>query len=232
MKIFNIEQKTPEWDIYRAGRITGTKLKGLMGRTREEWENLLVAERLSMTGIEETDMARGNRLEPEAVTYFENKLGVTVERIGFTTSDENKYIASSPDGLIFDKEKGKYTEALEVKALSGKRHVGAFFEKLEISDEAEKNGVEPCFWEVIPDEYKPQCLQYFIVNDDLETLYFSFYCDVIHEMPMILIRVKRVDIESDIANAKKLQIESLATIEEKLEKILFFSEEQEDFLFK
>ncbi len=231
MKVFNIEQRTPEWDVVRAGRITGTKLKGLMGRTREEWENLLVAERLAMTGTEESDLSRGQRLEPEAVEFFEKKMGIKVDRIGFTTSDENKYIASSPDGLIFDQEKGKYTQALEVKCLSGKKHIGAFFDKLEIK-EASKEDETPCYWDVVPDEYKPQCLQYFIVNDDLETLYFSFYSEVIHEIPLIVVHVHRKDIENEIREAKAVQISSLKVVEEKLEKILFFSEEEIDFLYE
>lgn len=231
MKIFNVEQRTPEWDIVRAGRITGTKLKGLMGRTREEWENLLVAERLSMTGIEESDLARGQRLEPEAVDHFEKVMGLKVDRIGFTTADENKYIASSPDGLIWDTESGKYTQALETKCLSGKKHIAAFFDKCEIK-ESNTEDTNPCYWDVVPDEYKPQCLQYFIVNDDLETLYFVFYSDVIQEIPMIVIHVHRKDIEKDIIDAKAIQISSLQKVEEKLEKILFFSEEEKDFLLE
>lgn len=231
MKLFNIEQRTPEWYLTRAGRITGTKLKGLMGRTREEWENLLVAERLSMTGTEESDMARGVRLEPEAVDFFEKKMNLKVDRIGFTTADENKYIASSPDGLIYDTVKGKYTQALETKCLSGKKHIAAFFEKLEIRDNT-KEGDTPCYWEVVPDDYKPQAVQYFIVNDDLETLYFVFYNEVITEIPMIVIRVQRADIEDEIAKMKAVQLSSLATVETKLEKILFFSEEEQDFLYE
>lgn len=231
MKVYNVEQRTPEWDIVRAGRITGTKLKGLMGRTREEWENLLVAERLSMTGIEESDMARGTRLEPEAVDFFEEKMGLKVDRIGFTTADENKYIASSPDGLILDQESGKYTQALETKCLSGKKHIAAFFDKLEIK-EAVKEGETPCYWEVVPDEYKPQAIQYFIVNDDLKKLFFVFYSEVIHEIPMIVIRVHRKDIENEISVAKAVQLKSLEVVENKLEKILFFSEEDQDFLYE
>lgn len=231
MKLFNVEQHTPEWDIVRAGRITGTKLKGLMGRTREEWENLFVAERLSMTGVEESDLARGVRLEPEAVDFFEKKMKLKVDRIGFTTADENKYIASSPDGLILDVDSGKYTQALETKCLSGKKHIAAFFEKLEIKENTAE-GETPCYWDVVPEEYKPQALQYFIVNDDLETLYFVFYNEVITEIPMIVIRVHRKDIVDEIAKAKAVQISSLANVETKLEKILFFSEEEQDFLYE
>lgn len=231
MKIFNLEQRTPEWDIARAGRITGTKLKGLMGRTREEWENLLVAERLSMTGTEESDLARGQRLEPEAVSHFEKVMNFKVDRIGFTTADDSKYIASSPDGLIYDQEKGKYTQALETKCLSGKKHIAAFFDKLEIREATAKGDI-PCYWEVVPEEYKPQCLQYFIVNDDLETLFFVFYSEVIYEIPMIVVRVQRKDIVEEIAKAKSIQLASLAVVEQKLEKILFFSEEDKDFLYE
>lgn len=232
MKRYNLEQRTPEWDIIRAGKVTGTKLKGLMGRTRNEWENLLVAERLAMTGIEETDMDRGNRLEPEAIIHFEKYFGVTVDRIGFTTHDDNKYVACSPDGLILKDGTSKFTEAVEVKCLAGKRHVGAFFDKIDVKEKWDPKDGPISYWSVVPSEYQPQCLQYFIVNDDLEKLYFCFYSELISEIPMIVVQITRKEIEGEIAKAKAIELSSLAIVEQKMEKILFFGEEEREFLYE
>lgn len=203
MKIFNLEQKTPEWDLMRRGKITGTKLKGLMSKTRQDWIYDLVAERLSMYNIKETALEHGNRLEVEAVEYFENKTNKKVARIGFTVSDKSEWIASSPDGLILDEVSGKFTEALEVKCLAGKNHVKAFFER------------------EIPDEYMPQVLQYFIVNTDLKKLYFMFYDDQIKEIPCTLLEVTREELAGMIEAAEKVQRMALAEVEALLNKILF-----------
>lgn len=205
MKIVDVEQRTPEWDEARLGKITGTKLKGLMGRTRQDWIYQLVAERLSVTEVEENDLQRGVRLEDDAIKAFEIETGKIVDKVGFCVSEENEYIASSPDGLIKD-SKGKYTEAVEVKCLSGKYHIEAFFTKK------------------VPKEYEPQVYQYFIVNPDLKKLYFVFYDDRIKQIPLIIVEVKRSDIEENLVLARNTQDTALQEVEELLEKILFSNE--------
>lgn len=200
MKIFHCEQRTPEWEAIRRGVITGTKLKGLLGRTRQDWIYQLVAERLSIGGENETDLARGVRLEDEAREKFMEATGKKVEQVGFAKGN-NEWIGLSPDGLI--KNKGKYTEAIEIKCLAGKNHVKAFFERK------------------VPSEYEEQVLQYFIVNKDLKKLYFVFYDDRIQECPLIIIEVNRKEIEEEIKLAEQSQKEALEKVEELLEKILF-----------
>lgn len=208
MKIIECQQKTPEWDELRLGKITGKKLKGLMGRTRQEWIYQLVAERLSVTDESfqlESDLMRGVRLEEEAIKAFEIETGKIVDKIGFCVSDKSEYIASSPDGLIKDK-KGKYTEAVEVKCLSGKHHIEAFFTKK------------------VPKEHEAQVYQYFIVNPDLKKLYMVFYDDRIKQIPLIIVEVTREEITLEIEAAETVQIEALAEVEALLETILFANE--------
>lgn len=208
MKIIDVVQKTPEWEQERLGRVTGKKLKGLMGRTRMDWIYQLVAERLSIIDDEfrlESDLMRGNRLEEEAIKAFEVQTGKIVDKIGICVSDENDYIASSPDGLI-KTGKGKaakYTEAVEVKCLSGKFHIEAYFTKK------------------VPKEHEAQAYQYFIVNPDLKKLYMVFYDDRIKQIPLIIIEVTREEIEEELKFAHDTQIQALAEVEALLEKILF-----------
>ena len=205
MKILQAEQRSPEWFEARKGKITGTSLKKLLGR-KDMQENLyyeLLAERLSVSNKaedNETDLARGVRLESEAVETFEAKTKKKVERVGFIQSDFNKNIGCSPDGLI--KVKGKYSEQVECKCLSSGNHVRAWLEKK------------------VPDEYMPQVIQSFIVNEDLKTMYVVFYDPRIAVKPYHVIEVSRDEIAEQAIEYKAAQIEFLKKVEEKLSTII------------
>jgi len=183
----NIEQGTDEWFQIRKGKITGTTLKQIMknNSTRQEAIYEIIAERLTSGLSAETDhenaMDRGNRLEPDAIAFFELQYGVQVERVGFCEDDTNPLIANSPDGLIGD------TEAIEVKCPGGKNYV-----KMWLTNK-------------VPDEYYWQVLQYFIVNEKLEKLYFVGYHPDIEVHPMHVIEVYRGDLEKMIIDARESQ---------------------------
>lgn len=136
------------------------------------------------------------RLEDEAIEKFALNFDKTVEKIGFTARDDNEFIGASPDGLI--KNKGKYTEAVEAKCLSSKNHV-----KVIVTNE-------------IPDEYFEQGLQQFIVNDDLQTLYFVFYDPRITVKPLHVIPMTRAEYETEIEDLRKDEESFLKLINEKI----------------
>lgn len=143
------------WIYARRGKITGSKLKDVYSargiRKIGFWE--LVAERLGLPPDDgETALERGQRLEGDAIDRFAAETGKTVDKgLILWTRDDNESIALSPDGVISE------TEAVEAKCLSSARHIEAYVTR------------------EIPDEYRPQAVQYFIVNDKLETLHFVFY---------------------------------------------------------
>lgn len=184
MKKIDVSQKTDAWHHLRKGKITGTTLKALMGtpKARQDAVYELIGERLTV-GVddEENAMERGNRLEPEAIAMFELESGKKVERVGFCEDETDPMICNSPDGLIGE------TEAIEVKCMGAKNHV-----KLWLKNE-------------IPDEYFWQVIQYFIVNEKLEKLYFVGYNPDIPLKKMHIIEVKREDIAPDIATARIAQ---------------------------
>src|ERR1035437_1775272 len=99
----NIDQGTPQWHQIRKGKITGTTLKAIMGTSKARQDAIyeIIAERLTVGVDGDTDpenpMARGTRLEPDAVTMFEFETGLKVERIGFCEHDDDEAIAQSPD---------------------------------------------------------------------------------------------------------------------------------------
>lgn len=195
MKKHNIEQGTPEWHQLRKGKITGTQLKDIMGtpKKREDAIYEIIAERLTI-GVEDSEnyenaMDRGIRLEPDAISAFELETGKIVEVTGFCEDDTNPMIANSPDGLIGE------TEAVEAKCMGGKNHV-----KMWLTNE-------------VPDDYKWQVVQYFIVNKKLEKLYFIGYNPDISIHPLHIIEVKREQIQEAIEKAVVGQEQFLLEVE-------------------
>lgn len=200
MKKHNLEQGSGEWHQIRKGKITGTTLKGIMGTPKARQDALyeIVAERLTV-GIEldyENPMDRGTRLEPDAIAAFELETGKSVERIGFAEDDTNPFIANSPDGLIGE------DEAVEAKCMGGKNHV-----KMWLTNE-------------IPEEYKWQVVQYFIVNEKLQLLHFVGYNPDIPVHSLHIIEVSRESLHDDIERARGAQTTFLEEVDEILKKLV------------
>lgn len=151
------EGEREEWLYSRRGKITGSKLKDIYSKRDPNNRKIgfyeLIAERLGLPpDDDETSMERGSRLESDAIDRFVAETGTEVDKsLILWTRDDNESIALSPDGVISE------TEAVEAKCLSSARHIEAYLTKK------------------IPDEYEMQAIQYFIVNDQLETLHFVFF---------------------------------------------------------
>jgi predicted phage-related endonuclease len=136
-------------------------------------------------------MERGTRLEPEALERFTTETGKkVVNELVIWTTDDNEGIASSPDGIISD------TEAIETKCLSSARHIEAYLKQ------------------EVPDEYEFQVLQYFIVNDKLQTLYIAFYDPRIPGKDFFYLEVNRADKEAEIAQYLEYQKNILKEVDE------------------
>lgn len=198
-------QKSPEWQQVRKGVVTGTTLKQIMGGAKAYDSAFyeIVSERLTV-GLDEeeyeSDIDRGNRLEPEAIAEFELETGLVVEKIGFAESDSSKFVGQSPDGLIGE------TEAIEVKCPAGKNHVRIWF-----TDQVPE--VSGC-------DYKDQVVMYFVVNDKLQKLYFVSYNPKIPVHPLHIIEVTRESIAEDIEIAKQKVTEFLEKVEAKMSEII------------
>lgn len=201
MKILGIEQGSEEWFDYRKGKISGTMLSELFSKrgNRKIGFYQLVAERLAIDPDDENRMDRGLRLEEEALEVFSKKFNKKVERHGIWVHDKYPNIIISPDGAI--KSKNKFTEAVEIKCLSSARHLQAVIENK------------------IPDEFTAQKVQYFIVNPDLQTLYFTFYDPRILSVPLHVIVVNRNelgDLPNTFLSFQQNQLEEVNKIVESL----------------
>jgi putative phage-type endonuclease len=194
MKIINVTQGSEEWLKLRLGKITGTRLKAVMGSKAVQDTLIyeLVAEQLSGQAEEiyvNNAMRWGTEMEDEAVTLYESLTGVKTSVVGFCVSDEFPYLALSPDRFVKSGKKQtgkKYTHAVEVKAPSTKTVI-----KYRLD-----GGVPP--------EYHWQVVCYFLVNTDLQTLDFLVYDPRIirEDLKLTVVKVTRKELDRDIDSAK------------------------------
>jgi putative phage-type endonuclease len=192
-----------EWLAGRVGKITGSRLKDIVQKRATApkigyYE--LIAERLGVPADGENPMERGTRLESEALDRFakESDRNVNTELVIWERED-NPDIAISPDGIVDD------GSAVEVKCLSSARHI-----------EAKLTGK-------IPSEYWYQALQYFVVNDELQTLHFVFYDPRFSmfvptdskqsKLDYFVIMVERKDVEEEVKELLEYQKKTLKEIE-------------------
>ena len=200
MKIKTFPTET-EWLEERKGLISGTRLKDILpkriGNGYRAGFYEIIAERVAVPATQESAMDRGNRLEEEAIEEFEKETKKKVNKdLVIWHRDDDENIAISPDGFI-----GK-EEAVEVKCLSSARHIEAWLTQ------------------AIPNEYEAQVVQYFIVNEDLQKLYFMFY-DPRMPKSLFWLEVKRKEVQAKVDEYLKLEREALKKIKELENKLTF-----------
>ena len=160
----------------------------------------------------ENPTERGHRLENVNAGITVQKLGISEDTVNYEPTmwarDDEPRIAVSPDVT----ETGdKPLWAIECKSLSTANHLMYVLPFLIWK----KNKTDMLFhtlfhdkrtaireYNFVPDKYKPQVLQYFAVNDDLETLYFSFYDDRIRNLNLshVYLTIPRDDIINEVEN--------------------------------
>lgn len=178
MKILEIEQGSPEWHARRRCTITGTKLEDVMGTSLARVQ--LVAELIAEEGTEQSkiiratpEMERGNEEEEFAVKRYEQLTGRKVVRGGMWISEDNDWHAHSPDGSLVE-ENGDVLETIEVKNPDSKNVI--FYRLALFVDNAElclTKSKLPFLG--VPQDYKWQCVNAFIVNEKLQKLHFLIH---------------------------------------------------------
>ena len=151
-------------------------------------------------GANYSAMLRGQILEEEARDLISEKLGKQIIPGRVWQSDVNEYMICSPDGEFEDE-----TEAVEIKCLDSWKVVKAYYEK------------HP------PSEYKPQILQYFVVNDKLKKLYFCIYSDVFSnpDLGLQIFELNREDYKEEIEIVKRVENATLDLVEKEVQKLMF-----------
>lgn len=145
-------------------------------------------------------MLRGQILEEEARELISEKLGKKIIPGRVWQSEENEYMICSPDGEFEDD-----TEAVEIKCLDSWKVVKAYYEK------------RP------PLEYEAQIIQYFLVNENLQKLYFCIYSDVFTnpELGLQIFELKREDYQEKIELTGRVQNATLGLVEREVQKLMF-----------
>lgn len=230
MKILDIDQNSEEWLEYRKGKSGGSafgKLYKINGRSNEALKDqffVMLAERVArpMTPNDYADKVpdgvvfswavRGHILEPEAAEAFAKKYGKVLGDGKVWASDDtyNSYV--SPDRVITSAD-GKIREAVEIKCLSSEKVLKVWWDKMHLED------WQSDFWAIPSNEYKAQVLKYFMINDDLETLYWVVYTDLIPKLELQVLEIKRLDVMSWIEEARMVEKHYLDELDE-AEKLL------------
>jgi putative phage-type endonuclease len=189
------------WLEGRKGKITGSRLKDIVvkrGTGEKKGYYELIAERIAQPADDEDVMERGHRLETEAITLFEEKIGKKFDTsLVIWERDDNANIAISPDAFA-------ETEAVEVKCLNSASHIEAYLTQQ------------------VPDEYEYQVLQYFIVNENLETLYFVMYDPRMPEKVQLhYFTITREQVAEQVKLYTEYQKEKLAKIDDIISQLTF-----------
>lgn len=182
----------------------------------------------------ENPMERGHRLEPENIQLTLQQLGYQqkdcITDCGIWESDEDNRIACSPDAYQASENP---TWAIECKSLGSAYHLQAVIPWMihtqlirhhtlpdNIADAAAQvlpataTSVNATGIDFIPNPYRAQVLQYFVVCDTLETLWFSMYDPRVYgDARHQIIPVYRKDIKPLIADHKRKQLNVLHIID-------------------
>lgn len=184
----------------------------------------------------EPPMARGHRLENENIRQACEKLGIDTDTVEFDTGmwvrDDDERIAISPDA--HDKSE-QPTFAFEAKALGTKNHLMAvvpysLWRDLHSGDstvgytDAVHDMLLALFPDVLRDDltafdfvpaaYQAQVLQYFAVDDNLQTVYFTMlddrvYCPLSH----VVMTVRREDVQDKVEKQLESERRTLAYVD-------------------
>ena len=186
MKILNDIQGSQDWLDSRLGMLTGTRLSKILTAKKLGLSsssgmmiNTLIDEQITGISadpfISNRAIERGNELEPLARKAYTAKTGNKIIETGLCISDKFPLLGCSPDGWTED-----YKGAIEIKC-PGVVHLQYLQDKS------------------IPDSYKLQVYNYFLVNEKLEWLDFVSYRPEFYSNPLFMCRVNRSDIEKELA---------------------------------
>lgn len=191
----------------------------------------------------EPPMERGHRLENTNIMMACEKFDISPDVVEFDTgmwvSDVDDRIAVSPDAhakpRIFNGLEHNPTFAFEAKSLGTKYHLQTVvpfrvYQMLNYSEtpDSQRNELQSLAlklfpeilgtrreFDFIPEQYQSQVLQYFIVNPDLHTVYFTMLDDrVCGSLQHEVFAVDRQSVASEIEAQETKELQTLALIDE------------------
>lgn len=190
----------------------------------------------------EPPMERGHRLENTNIMMACEKFDISPDVVEFDTgmwvSDVDDRIAVSPDAhakpRIFNGLEHNPTFAFEAKSLGTKYHLQTVvpfrvYQMLNYSEtpDSQRNELQSLAlklfpeiletrreFDFIPEQYQSQVLQYFIVNPDLHTVYFTMLDDRVYgSLQHEVFAVERQSVASEIEAQETKELQTLALID-------------------
>lgn len=220
MKILQFQKDSDEWLEARNTVISGTKVKEVKPPTRKVKTGLqtigfwgLIAEYLSYGVEEESPMVRGTHLEDENAQLAIEKLHLKNGKynVGALWQTDDGLLGYSPDAFE-DTEKPKW--AIECKSLKTAEHIYLIATDLTAKNKLPGQVAVQCPYkgkdyrgiDFVADEHRLQIIQAFVVNPELETVYYSLYDPrvFVEGLRHYVITVKRSEMEDIIAEQKEM----------------------------
>lgn len=190
----------------------------------------------------EPPMERGHRLENPNIMMACEKFDISPDVVEFDTgmwvSDVDDRIAVSPDAhakpRIFNGLEHNPTFAFEAKSLGTKYHLQTVvpfrvYQMLNYSEtpNSQRNELQSLSlklfpeiletrreFDFIPEQYQSQVLQYFVVNPDLHTVYFTMLDDRVYgSLQHEVFAVERQSVASEIEAQETKELQTLALID-------------------
>lgn len=190
----------------------------------------------------EPPMERGHRLENTNIMMACEKFDISLDVVEFDTgmwvSDVDDRIAVSPDAhakpRIFNGLEHNPTFAFEAKSLGTKYHLQTVvpfrvYQMLNYSEtpDSQRNELQSLSlklfpeiletrreFDFIPEQYQSQVLQYFVVNPDLHTVYFTMFDDRVYgSLQHEVFAVERQSVASEIEAQETKELQTLALID-------------------
>lgn len=190
----------------------------------------------------EPPMERGHRLENTNIMMACEKFDISPDVVEFDTgmwvSDVDNRIAVSPDAhakpRIFNGLGHNPTFAFEAKSLGTKYHLQTVvpfrvYQMLNYSEtpNSQRNELQSLSlklfpeiletrreFDFIPEQYQSQVLQYFVVNPDLHTVYFTMLDDRVYgSLQHEVFAVERQSVASEIEAQETKELQTLALID-------------------
>lgn len=217
MQIINVSQSNDReaWLDNRRGVITGTKAKAVKppkrGNGVPQGLYELLAEHVAIAKDAEPERDRGLRLENEALELTAQKYGLKLNLDpGMWFTDDMK-LGVSPDAA---EDSNEPTYAAEAKCLDSKNHLQAILNDYLAKKQPNYNPLNSL--KISTSDYTDQVIQYFVINPNLNTLYFTLYDDRIALDNVIhyVIEVKREHVAEFVDAQEAYERDAIARVEE------------------
>lgn len=217
MQIIRVSQSTDRsaWLDLRRGVITGTKAKTVAPPKRgggiPQGIFELLAEKVAIEKDGEPERDRGLRLENEALLLTGTKYELNLDiDPGMWLSDDGK-LAVSPDACEIS-DKPSY--AAEAKCLDSKNHLQGVLNDWIAKQGKDYNPLKSL--KIGTSDFTAQVIQYFVINPDLQTVYFTLYDDrvVLDNVMHYVIEIKREHVAEFTDGQEAYERDAVEKVEE------------------